>query len=78
MEPYIPVACSLHSELELAILHRKPVHLQWQTPSASLQQETVMLTDIVTRSGEEYLLFTSEQGDAITLRLDHILKLGNL
>jgi len=37
-----------------------------------------MLTDIVTRSGEEYLLFTSEQGDAITLRLDHILKLGNL
>ncbi len=44
---YVPIACDLHSEYELAILHRQPLHLVW-TDGNVIHDEIVLPLDLTT------------------------------
>ena len=71
MTDYTPVDCGLHSSYELAIMQRQQVRLSW-LEDATVHTETVLLTDLVTRNGEEFMRITRAGGDSLDIRLDHI------
>ncbi len=72
---YVPIACSLHSEYELAILHRQPLHLIW-TENNVIHDEVVLPLDLKTEHHEEFLLCRSKDGSMREIRLDHIRRMG--
>ena len=67
-EPYKPVSCALHSEYELLAMQRATITLQLQTGESL----SGVISDITTRAGEEFLLFTPHNGTRIEIRLDQI------
>jgi len=68
MSDYRPIPCALHSEYELAIMHRRRVQLRWTGGD-----EPVLPLDLVARNGEEFLIFERSDGQRQEVRLDHIL-----
>ncbi|MBM4189986.1 MAG: transcriptional antiterminator, Rof [Betaproteobacteria bacterium] len=75
MEPYQPVSCDLHSRLELAILRRRTLHLEWKTgPGLERRQAgTGIGVDIYTRDGAEWLEVDLVTGERLRLRLDQMV-----
>jgi Rho-binding antiterminator len=69
--PYTPVACDLYSRFELAILHRKPLRLAWQT-SHCTKMENIRPLDLRTYRGGEYLIALAANGCHLVLRLDRV------
>jgi Rho-binding antiterminator len=72
MQPYQPVSCDLHSRLELAILRRQTLRLEWQTEQGS-QGGAGVAVDIYTRDGAEWLEVDLPSGERLRLRLDQIV-----
>jgi len=68
---YQPVSCEMHSELELAIMHRTELQLSWQSEDALLT-ETVLPVDIKTKNKQEFLYTRTKKGDSLEIRLDKI------
>ena len=64
---YQPVACALHSELELAIMRH--VRLLLETDTGELAG---LPLDIQIRGGAEYLLLQDDRGQSHWLRLDRL------
>lgn len=75
MTDYVPIACSLHSEYELAILHRQPLHLVWSENNV-IHDEVVLPLDLKTERHEEFLVCHSKDGSMREIRLDHIRRMG--
>ncbi len=75
--PYQPVSCDLHSELELAIMHKTRLVLRWQADENTIVSDTVLPCDIFTREGAEYLLVENTAKQQHMIRLDHIRQLQN-
>lgn len=71
---YVPIACSLHSEYELAILHRQPLHLVW-SESNVIHDEVVLPLDLKTEYHEEFLLCRGKDGSTHRIRLDHVRRM---
>ncbi len=71
---YVPIACSLHSEYELAVLHRQPLHLVW-SESNVIHDETVLPLDLKTEQHEEFLVCRSKDDSIREIRLDHIRRM---
>lgn len=71
MKPYRPVSCDLHSRLELAILRRRSLRLEWQTED-DLRVDTGVPVDIYTRDGAEWLEVDLVTGEHLRLRLDQM------
>ena len=69
---YRPVDCDLHSEYELVIMQRSKIVLTWQQVAGSIQTEAVLPLDLLTRSGEEFMVFSTGTGTEYEIRLDHI------
>jgi len=71
-DPYRPISCALHSELELAIMHACWLELDWrengQRRSARLRPR-----DLQTREGSEYLILEDDSGTRMRIRLDHVI-----
>lgn len=71
MEPYQPVSCDLHSRLELAVMRRRSLRLEWQTEDG-LRVDTGVPVDIYTRDGAEWLEVDLVTGEHLRLRLDRM------
>lgn len=69
-DPYRPIPCDLHSELELAVMRR--LRLQAVCDEGCI---TGIATDLITRAGAEYLELTDAEGIRYVLRLDRIERL---
>lgn len=67
-EPYKPIACGVHDQLELAIMHAERLALVWTDADGAQQQGILEPVDIQVSESVEYLVFRS--GDR--LRLDRI------
>lgn len=82
-QPYQPVSCALHSELELAIMQGSQLLIQCSDATTDM---SIKPTDIITRSIEkrdqnihqqkaEFLAATDISGRQLEIRLDRITKI---
>lgn len=72
MTDYTPVDCGLHSEYQLAIMHRDRIKLGWRDTAGANHLETVIPVDLRTRSNEEFLVASVSDGTQLEIRLDRI------
>jgi Rho-binding antiterminator len=76
IEPYLPIACAIHDEFEIAIMHRKKLHLKWTDDNGKTQKQHVLPEDIVVKNGAEYLRVVSlDDEKEFYVRLDKIFLL---
>ena len=71
-DPYRPISCELHSEYELACMHRERLELEVVSPEGLPETLAGRALDVRTRSGAEYLLLGLDRGGTRELRLDRI------
>ncbi len=71
MTDYQPIACALHSEYELAIMHRQKLKLKWHDDTGAIHSATVLPLDLQTKNHEEFLLVAYD-GKQESIRLDRI------
>ncbi|MGD8925537.1 MAG: transcriptional antiterminator, Rof [Thioalkalispiraceae bacterium] len=71
---YIPVDCGLHSEYELAIMHRVMLQLVWTDAHDIKQQQSLIPVDLKTIDKKEYLIARTVAGENVNIRLDKILQ----
>lgn len=55
MQPYIPVSCQLHSELELMIMHEKTLQLKLRTYQETTESLVAKPYNILTKDKIEFL-----------------------
>lgn len=77
-KPYTPVSCSMHSELELLIMHNSLVNMRWLDDNGTIYSGVVKPTDVQTRCGEEFLLFYDNREQLQQVRLDRIQHLEKI
>ena len=70
--PYQPIDCATYSEYELAIMRACRLKLCWRGRGGIDRVETLLPTDLRTRSHAEYLIARNLQGAIRVLRLDRI------
>lgn len=70
---YVPIACDVHSRLELAVMHRQQLHARWRDGNV-WRDAVVTPLDLQTRRGEEFLLCRLATGEDIDIRLDHLTR----
>ncbi|MDH5407834.1 MAG: transcriptional antiterminator, Rof [Gammaproteobacteria bacterium] len=70
---YQPVSCDIHSEYELAIMHKKHLTLCWDDHGQIISANVLPL-DLITREKQEFLLVKDENDKRLEIRLDHIRK----
>jgi len=73
---YVSISCAIHSEYELAIMHRQKLRLVWHEGNV-IHDRVILPLDMQTRNHEEFLIGRNETGAAVTIRLDHIRKKQN-
>lgn len=77
MKDYQPIDCDFHSELELAIMHKKMLKISWKLLGDGNEitelSQTIKPIDLVSRSHEEFLILEDEKGHRGEIRLDHII-----
>lgn len=77
-EPYLPIACAAHDEFEIAIMHRKKLHLKWTDDIGKTQLCEVLPEDILVKNGAEYLLAKHlDSATELCIRLDKITLLDS-
>ena len=64
---YHPVSCSLHSELELAAMHRTKLDI-----TTTDGRYSGHISDIVVKNSAEFLLLEDGSGETHEIRLDSI------
>ncbi len=74
-DSYKPVSCDLHSQYELAIMHKNKLHLTYQSDNYSSVSSIVTPTDVQTKNKAEYLIAVTSNGENICIRLDHITEM---
>ncbi len=72
MSDYVPIACAEHEKLEYAVLRRQPLRLRWQEGDDECE-EVVLVVDVVTRDGAEWLHYRRPHGELAELRLDRLI-----
>lgn len=76
--PYQPISCELHSEYELAIMHKSKLCLTWHKDGKIITETNVIPVDVKTKNKAEYLVVkTSEQNEIFSIRLDYITEMRN-
>jgi len=73
IEPYKPIACSLHSEYELAIMQRLQLRLSWIDAHGQEHIGNLLPLDLYTRDRAEYLAARNSDGHQHEIRLDRII-----
>ena len=71
-EPYRPISCDYHDELEAAAMHKEPVELEFELEGVP-QRERGVVDDVYTADGAEFIRFSSDGGGPLEIRLDHII-----
>ncbi len=72
-QPYQPVSCDYHDELEAAAMHKQEVELEFDLDGVT-QRENGTIADVYTADGAEYVRFVAGAGP-VDIRLDHIISL---
>lgn len=70
-EPYQPIPCAQHEQLEFSVLSRQRLNLEYRKGGA-VHREKICPLDVYTRDGAEWLKFKGEEGIAQEIRLDAI------
>jgi Rho-binding antiterminator len=70
-EPYEPISCDYHDELEAAAMHKTPIELEFDLNGVA-QRERGRIEDVYTADGAEFIRFASDSG-SLEIRLDHII-----
>ena len=70
-EPYRPISCDFHSELELFALRQQPVEIFYAAGGEATAIVSA-ISDLYARNGEEFLLLPN--GNEI--RLDQLISVG--
>jgi len=74
--PYKPVSCDLHSQCELAIMHKNKFFLTWRNKEGIVTKTDITPVDIQTKNKAEYLVAKKHgQSDVFLIRLDHIIEM---
>ena len=74
---YTPIECGLHSEYELAIMHKDKCILKWNDVNNMQQTETVHPLDIFTKNKQEFLKVIKTDNSMLEIRLDKITVFKN-
>lgn len=75
MTDYHPIECGIHSSYELAILQGGEHLLTYEKPDCFDKTILIIPLDLITRDGEEFLVYRTHHTDKHEIRLDHIHKL---
>lgn len=70
--PYIPIACALHDEYEIAIMRKKPLHIKWLDENDQQHTEKVLPKNVLVKNKEEFLVANTLDNREICIRLDRI------
>ncbi len=73
MSDYLPIPCAEHEKLELAVLRRQTLLLEYRDADGALRSLSVLPTDVSTREGAEWLSFRDQNGRDAVIRLDWIV-----
>jgi len=74
--PYQPVSCELHSQYELAIMHKNTLCLTWRKDGEVVTETNIIPIDVQTKNKAEYLFAkTSEENKPFSIRLDYIIEM---
>jgi Rho-binding antiterminator len=68
---YRPIACSIYSRLEVAILHRTPIGCTWTDTDGRRHEARLLPLDLRTRDHAEYLIAEAPEGQ-VEIRLDRV------
>ena len=71
-KPYQPIACALHDEYEIAIMHKKHLRIKWSNEEGEQHTGDVLPKDILVKDKQEFLVADVVGGEAICIRLDKI------
>jgi transcriptional antiterminator Rof (Rho-off) len=72
-EPYHPVSCDTHDQLEAAAMHNEHVELEFELEGVP-QREVGTVDDVYTSDGAEYIRFRAG-GGPLEIRLDRIISM---
>lgn len=75
-KPYQPIACALHDQYELAIMHKKPLRISWSDNNGR-HSALVVAKDILVKDRQEFLIAESQDNRQYCLRLDRISLLAS-
>ncbi|WP_110619241.1 MULTISPECIES: transcriptional antiterminator, Rof [unclassified Thioalkalivibrio] len=70
---YRPIPCERYSELELCIMHGRPLRIRWRRAGLDYVARVTPL-DLRTRRGAEYLILLDPGGRRQWWRLDRMLE----
>ena len=74
-DTYQPVSCELHSQYELAIMHKNRLELSWLAQGELVTASDITPLDVQTRDKAEYLVAVNSNDEKLCLRLDQIKKM---
>jgi transcriptional antiterminator Rof (Rho-off) len=74
---YLPIACSLHEEYEIAIMQKKYLIIKWLDEEGDYHTEKVLPKDLLVKNREEFLLASLQDNKELCIRLDKITLLDN-
>ncbi len=72
MSDYRAISCDLHSRYELMIMRRARLRVSGISNRGEERDLEVLPLDLVSRSGEEFLLVQTEAGERLEFRLDRL------
>lgn len=72
---YQPVSCDVHSQYELAIMHKNQLQLSWFIKGEIITEQNIVPLDVQTKNKAEYLIAKSSNGENLCIRLDHITEM---
>lgn len=75
-EPYEPVSCDYHDQLEEAAMHKRDVELEFDLEGVA-QREKGRVEDVYTANGAEFVRFHGSAGQ-LEIRLDHIISMREM
>lgn len=73
--PYQPISCDLHSQYELAIMHKNKLSLSWLEDGEVVTGTGITPVDVQTKNKAEYLIAKTAEQQDLCLRLDHIVEM---
>jgi Rho-binding antiterminator len=76
---YTPISCEIYSQLEMHIMHRDVLRMQWRETDTVIHIEPIRPYDLQTiKASGEYLLARDSEGRQVKIRLDRIIKFEKL
>ena len=72
---YQPISCELHSQYELAIMHKNKLALTWLDDGKSISDTNITPVDVKTKNKAEYLIAKTSGQNELIIRLDQITEM---